>query len=182
MTEQVIIVDSMDRPKGFMPKMDAHLNGGVLHRALSVFIINPDGELLLQRRALGKYHFGGLWSNTCCTHPRPGESTLRAARRRLFEEMGIVCRLEPSFIFEYAAHCESGLTEREVDHVFSGCYSGKVMPNAAEVMDTRWIPLDALLDQVADEPSLFTPWLRLALPRYVDFADSSLNATAISAR
>ncbi|MEZ5277972.1 MAG: isopentenyl-diphosphate Delta-isomerase [Opitutaceae bacterium] len=178
--EQVILVDTQDRPMGVMSKLEAHLNGGRLHRALSVFLMNTEGELLLQRRALEKYHFPGLWSNTCCTHPRPGESTRAAAVRRLSEEMGIICDLEPAFVFRYEADCESGLTEREVDHVFSGTYSGPVDPDPGEVADYRWIPLEALADQVADEPFLFTPWLRIALPRVRRFLRSASSTSVLS--
>lgn len=166
--ENVILVDSADRPIGTISKLEAHLGEGLLHRALSVFVFNPSGDLLLQRRADSKYHFSGLWSNTCCTHPRPGESASDAARRRLGEEMGVSCDLDPIFVFQYRARCESGLIEQEIDHVFHGSYDGPVRPDPAEVSEARWIDRDTLRTEMTDRPEAFTPWFLMALPRVIE--------------
>ncbi|MEK7619489.1 MAG: isopentenyl-diphosphate Delta-isomerase, partial [Patescibacteria group bacterium] len=130
MQENCILVDETDHEIGTEEKMATH-ERGLLHRAFSVFVFNASGELLLQQRAFEKYHSAGLWTNTCCSHPRPGEETLAAAYRRLQEEMGFDCPLNEMFTFRYLAPFPNGLTENEVDHVFFGMYDGPVNPNPA---------------------------------------------------
>ena len=156
--ERVILVDKDDVECGDMEKMQAH-ERGVLHRAFSLFVFNHQGALLLQRRAHGKYHSGGLWTNTCCSHPRPGESILGAAQRRLVEEMGFVCDLTHRFTFEYRAELGNGLIEHEVDHVFSGHYEGSVSPDPVEVAEYQYVEADELARQIQAQPERFTPWL-----------------------
>ena len=156
--ERVILVDKDDVECGDMEKMQAH-EMGVLHRAFSLFVFNTQGALLLQRRAQEKYHSGGLWTNTCCSHPRPGESVLGAAQRRLVEEMGFVCDLTHQFTFEYRAELGNGLIEHEVDHVFSGHYEGSVSPDPGEVAEYQYIEVDELARQIQAQPERFTPWL-----------------------
>lgn len=162
MSERVILVDAEDTPVGTADKLAAH-RAGQLHRAFSVFVLNDDGAVLLQRRAEGKYHSGGLWSNTCCSHPRPGEATEAAARRRLEEEMGFHCTLEPAFGMVYRADVGGGLVEHEYDHVLLGRWSGEPDPDPREVADWRWVPLAALKEEVARHPRRFTYWFRVAL-------------------
>jgi isopentenyl-diphosphate delta-isomerase len=165
--EQVTLVNDDDEPAGLMPKLEAHLHGGKLHRAVSVFVRNSSGELLLQQRAITKYHCGGLWTNTCCTHPRPNEGSQDAAHRRLREEMGIACPLVERFTLRYSADCGNGLTENEIDHVFKGEYDGAVTPNPEEVDKFRWVPLDILTEDVRQRPASFAPWFRIILPRFI---------------
>lgn len=164
--EQVILVDAQDRPLGAMDKLAAHENGGVLHRAFSVFLFDPQGRWLLQKRAAGKYHFPGLWTNACCSHPRPGEATADAAHRRLREELGFDCPLAERFQFEYkATSAAEGLTEHELDHVFTGEYAGAVRFDPAEVGAVRWVAPAELEREVRAQPEAFTPWFKLALER-----------------
>lgn len=167
MQERVILVDEADVPRGECEKLAAHRAGGQLHRAFSVFVFNDQGQLLLQRRALQKYHFGGLWTNTCCSHPRPGETTVAAAQRRLTEELGFTVPLVAQGHFVYRAHDpKSDLTEHELDHVFYGNFSGEPVPSPEEVMDWRWQTLEAVEAELHAYPERFTPWFPLAL-RYV---------------
>ena len=164
--ERVILVDADDRELGAMDKLAAHENGGVRHRAFSVFIVDGQGRWLLQKRAAGKYHFPGLWTNACCSHPRPGEDTAAAAHRRLREELGFDCPLEERFRFEYKATSEAeGLTEHELDHVFTGAHAGEIRFDPAEVAAVRWTEPAALDAEVRAHPETFTPWFKLALER-----------------
>ena len=164
--EQVILVDGQDREVGSMAKLAAHQNGGVRHRAFSVFIVDARGRWLLQRRAAGKYHFPGLWTNACCSNPRPGEGTEAAAHRRLHEELGFDCPLNEKFQFEYQATSEAeGLTEHELDNVFTGVYGGEIQPNPDEVGKVRWVEPAALERELREHPEEFTPWFKLALER-----------------
>ena len=165
---EVILVDDCDQPLGSMEKLRAHREG-VLHRAVSVYLFTPAGEVLLQRRDGGKYHCGGLWSNTCCGHPLPGEDTAAAARRRLEEEMGLRCGLTPIFTLQYRLPLANGLIEHEVGHVFFGISSQTPRPNPAEVMDYRYLPMAALLDETRREPARFTPWFLLTLPAIPEY-------------
>jgi len=161
--EKVILVDEQDKPLGLMEKMEAH-EKAVLHRAFSVFIFDTQGSMLLHRRALEKYHSGGLWTNACCSHPRDGESTESAAHRRLMEEMGFDCEIKHRFHFVYKAELDQGLTEYELDHVFTGVYEGPIKANAAEVMDHRYISIQDLLLEIDKSPENYTEWFKIALP------------------
>ena len=162
--EEVILVNENDVETGVMEKMEAH-HKGALHRAFSVFVFNDKNEMLLQQRAFSKYHSGGLWTNSCCSHPRPGEETLEAATRRLKEEMGFETALHKIFDFTYKAHFENGLTEHEFDHVFSGHYNGVVHPNPDEVCGFEWLSMDAIGARLEQNPSEFTAWFRIAFPK-----------------
>ena len=167
MIEHVILVDKNDRPIGQQEKQKAH-ELAQCHRAFSVFIyrINAQNEIeiLLQQRHLEKYHCGGLWTNTCCGHPRPGETTLAAATRRLFEEMGIQSELSEVGVFHYIAPFDNGLTENEVDHVFIGTmHNDVIIPHAEEIHAYRWINAKDLKAELQENSPLFTPWLQQAL-------------------
>jgi isopentenyl-diphosphate delta-isomerase len=161
--DYVITVDEQDLATGTEEKLTAHVRG-VLHRAFSVFVFNDAGELLLQQRAKDKYHSGGLWTNTCCSHPKPGEDTLGAAHRRLAEEMGFDCELRYLRPFRYEAQMDNGLIENELDHLYTGICSHPIHPNPSEVMDYRYLSLQAIKKWVAREPRAFTAWFRLILP------------------
>lgn len=164
MEEQMVMVDEADNVLGTMGKMQAHREG-VLHRAISVFILNGNGEMLLQKRALSKYHSPGLWTNTCCTHPRLHESYADCARRRLKEEMGIITVLRPSFSFIYKGDVENGLTEHELDHVFVGQYEGPVNFDPAEVAACTFAPLSDVRKRLEERPEEFTIWFRAIFER-----------------
>lgn len=167
MEELVVLVDEKDTPIGLMEKMEAHRKGA-LHRAFSVFIFNSQGELLLQQRALDKYHSGGKWTNTCCSHPRDGESTLDAAKRRLDEEMGLSCDLEYRFHFQYKATFENGLTEHEIDHVFFGYTDSVPQLNSQEVADYRYVSLPELQQSIKNQPERYTPWFKICFDRVAE--------------
>ena len=160
----MILVDKNDVQKGTMEKMEAHKQG-LLHRAFSVFIFNSNGEFLLQQRAPGKYHNGGLWTNTCCSHPFPGEDILNAAYRRLSEEMGFSTKLTPAFNFIYNATFDNGLTEHEFDHVFTGIYDGEIRVDKTEVSDFCYKKLKDITDSVQTHPQKYTEWFKIALPQ-----------------
>lgn len=162
--EQVVLVDEQDHPVGVAPKLDAH-RSGALHRAFSVVVLNRRGEVLLQRRALGKYHSGGLWSNTCCGHPRPDEAVEAAAARRLREEMGLDCTLERRGAFTYRAELDDALVEHEYDHVLVGTTSDDPAPDPDEAMEWEWTNVQALARRVALEPERYTAWLPLVLAK-----------------
>ncbi|HYE53838.1 MAG TPA: isopentenyl-diphosphate Delta-isomerase [Chitinophagaceae bacterium] len=163
MSDQVILVNENDEPVGAMDKMEAHRQAK-LHRAFSVFIFNGSGEMLLQQRADGKYHSGGLWTNACCSHPAPGEETLPAANRRLREEMGFNTPIVKIFDFVYKATFANGLTEYEYDHVFLGVYSGDISPDPAEVQDYCHKSLNEIREDMADNPDMYTAWFHIAIP------------------
>jgi isopentenyl-diphosphate delta-isomerase len=164
MGEQVILVDEHDRELGAVEKLQAHRDGA-LHRAFSVFVFDAAGRLLLQRRARAKYHSGGLWSNTACGHPRPGEATAAAARRRLREEMGFDCELREAFDFIYRAELAGGLVEHEFDHVFVGRFDGAPAPDATEVEGWRRATLEELREDLRLRPDDYSFWLGVALER-----------------
>jgi isopentenyl-diphosphate delta-isomerase len=154
----VVLVDPDDVVIGAAPKLEAHREGW-LHRAVSVVLFDDTGRLLIQRRADGKYHSGGLWSNTCCGHPKPGESVVEAAKRRLRQELGIAdCALTSATEFVYYARVTDGLVEHELDHVLVGEWTGEVRPEPSEVSAIRWIDRPTLLGELADRPSRFTAW------------------------
>jgi isopentenyl-diphosphate delta-isomerase len=163
----VVTVNEKDEETGTMEKMEAHQKG-ILHRAFSIFILNRKGELLLQQRAEHKYHSGSLWTNTCCSHPMPGEGTTDAAVRRLREEMGIVTELQPMFSFLYKAEVGNGLVEHELDHVFCGVYDGECAPDPEEVMNHRYMALPELEKWIDETPQNFTTWMRIVFPRFCD--------------
>lgn len=160
----VILVDEQDRPLGTMKKMEAHKKG-VLHRAFSVFIFNDKGELLLQKRASSKYHSAGLWTNTCCSHPYPGEETLAAANRRLKEEMGMDTLLIHKTSFIYKTEFDNGLTEHEFDHVFVGNYNESPILDEDEAEDYRWVSLPDVKKEIQNSPQNFTSWFKIAIER-----------------
>ena len=164
--EQVILVDESDRQIGIAEKLAAH-QSGQLHRAFSIFILNSQGQLLLQKRAQHKYHSGGLWTNTCCSHPRPDESLTDATQRRLTEEMGITCELTELFSFIYRAELDRGLIEYEFDHVFLGYSDRPPILNPDEAEDWQWIDLPKLQADIRDRPSVYTYWLRDCCDRFV---------------
>ena len=177
--EEVILVDAADRPIGFEEKLAAHRNGGRLHRAFSIFIFNRRGEMLLQRRSTRKYHFGGVWCNTCCGHPRPGELLEDSVHRRLREELGFDTELRKAFSFIYtAADAASGLTERELDHVFAGEFEGVPRPRPEEIDELRWVACDDVVRDVAVRPERYAPWLAIAIERM----EASRRASNLPAR
>jgi isopentenyl-diphosphate delta-isomerase len=161
-SERVVLVDGEDRQVGTAPKQAVHLDGS-LHRAFSVFVFDSAGNTLLQRRAAAKYHSGGLWSNTCCGHPRPGETTPVAARRRLREEMGFDCPLQPAVSFLYRRDLENGLIEHEFDHILVGQFDGTPVPNPEEVEDWRWAALSVVATDMIANPQLYSVWFPIAL-------------------
>ncbi len=164
MQERVILVDRLDREIGTEEKLKAH-HEGKLHRAFSIFIFNAKGELLLQKRAETKYHSGGLWTNTCCSHPRLGEAYHDAARRRLNEEMGFDCELTELFSFIYYIKLENNLFEHELDHVFVGRYNRQPIPNPDEVDDWKWMNIDTLKRDIGENSNHYTHWFKLILNR-----------------
>lgn len=178
MQERVILVDRLDREIGTEEKLKAHREGK-LHRAFSVFIFNAKGELLLQKRAETKYHSGSLWTNTCCSHPRPGESRYCAARRRLNEEMGFDSELTELFSFIYHTKLENNLFEHELDHVFVGIFEGRPIPNPDEVDDWKWIKVDALERDVRENSQNYTYWLKLVLNRVLKQYDKVTSQTLV---
>ena len=164
MTDNVILVDVGDAVIGQMEKMEAHRKGE-LHRALSILVFNSDGEILLQQRAFSKYHTPGLWSNTACSHPRPGEVSLEAATRRLGEEMGFTTGLIESFSFVYKAHFENGLVEHEYDHVFFGTFDGVPIINPEEANDYKWVKPTVLMEDMRSTPDRYTVWFRIIMEK-----------------
>jgi len=166
--EAVILVDQNDRQLGMMPKMEAH-EKGVLHRAFSVFIVNEKQELLLQQRAKSKYHSPGLWTNTCCSHQRDGESTLAAGKRRLREEMGLEVPLKELFSFIYKAPFDNGLTEHEFDHVLLGFSEATPNINMEEVEDWKWMSLKAIQEDIKVQPKNYTEWFKIIFDRFYNY-------------
>jgi len=163
--EKVILVNRKDDQLGLMGKMEAHRKG-LLHRAFSVFVFNNKGEMLLQQRALDKYHSPGLWTNTCCSHQREGESNVGAGKRRLEEEMGFSCELEEMFWFIYKAGFDNGLTEHELDHVMKGHYDQDPVINEDEVASFRWMLPEAVRRDIAEHPELYTEWFKIIFKEY----------------
>ena len=160
MKEQVILVDEQDNPIGLMEKIEAH-EKALLHRAFSVFVFNSKGELMLQQRAKEKYHSPLLWTNTCCSHQRSGESNIAAGKRRLHEEMGFSCELEEVFSFIYKAPFDNGLTEHELDHVMVGFYEEDPVVNPEEVASFKWMDLEAVKTDIEKNPDQFTAWFKI---------------------
>ena len=171
---KVILVNELDQSVGEAEKMEAHRKA-LLHRAFSVFIFNSRGEMLLQQRALHKYHSGGLWSNACCSHPEPGEDTAAAACRRLDEEMGIKTKLNKLFHFVYKAEFENNLTEYELDHVFAGEYDGEVNLSPDEAADFCYKEMKDLEFSLKLHPQKYTAWFHLAFPRVKNWWEMQYN-------
>ncbi len=167
-------MNEKDMEMGTMEKMEAHVKG-LLHRAFSIFIFNTKGEFLLQQRALGKYHNGGIWSNTCCSHPLPGEDILNAANRRLFEEMGFSTALLPAFNFIYNTNFSNGLTEHEFDHVFTGIYDGEIKADKAEVNDYCFKKIEDIETSMETHPQKYSEWFKIALPQIKLFHQKKFN-------
>lgn len=166
--DNVILVDEHDIEIGYMEKMEAHIEGK-LHRAFSVFIFNQKGEMLLQQRALKKYHSGGLWTNACCSHPKPNEATIDAAHRRLKEEMGFDTPLIKAFDFKYKANFSNGLTEYEFDHVYVGYYDGKIISNFEEVENYAYKSIESIDEWLTEQVDSFTEWFVIAFPKMVEW-------------
>ncbi len=164
MKQYVVLVDKNNRRIGVEEKIKAHKEGK-LHRAFSIFVFNSKGKLLLQQRAKTKYHSGGLWSNTVCSHPRPNETYRQAIHRRLKEEMGFDCRLEKLFCFTYRADFQNGLIENEYDCVFAGRFDGHPKPNPEEVTAYRWISMKHLKKEIDGRPEKYSFWLKIALKK-----------------
>lgn len=168
MTEElVILVNENDEQIGLMPKMEAH-EKGVLHRAFSVFIFNNRQELMLQQRAFSKYHSPGLWTNTCCSHQREGETTLEAGKRRLMEEMGFETNLSETTSFIYKAPFDNGLTEYEFDHILVGTYTQDPKINPSEVANWKWMPLDEVKKDIENNPQEYTAWFKIIFDKFYE--------------
>jgi len=163
--EQVVLVDEHDNPIGLMPKLEAHQKA-VLHRAFSVFVLNDQNELMLQQRALHKYHSPGLWTNTCCSHQRSGESNIQAGTRRLQEEMGFTTQLTELTSFIYKAPFDNGLTEHELDHIMIGRYNDSPTINPDEVASWKWMPIEEVKLDVSAHPEHYTVWFVIIFERF----------------
>lgn len=163
----LVLVNESDEPIGVMEKMEVHRKA-LLHRAFSVFVFNQAGEMLLQKRAITKYHSGGLWTNTCCSHPYASETLVQAAQRRLMEELGFQTDVHPAFSFIYKAALDNDLTEYEFDHVLIGIYNGEIFPDPAEVSDYAYKTMSLLKKELTEYPDRFTAWFRLAFPMLED--------------
>jgi isopentenyl-diphosphate Delta-isomerase len=163
--ENVVLVDENDGEVGTGEKLATHLEGK-LHRAVSVFLFNEQRQLMIQQRAHSKYHSGGLWTNTCCGHPRPGELPIDAAKRRLREEMGIQCELQKVFHFIYKAPLDNAITEYELDHVFIGHFNGTAEPDPEEACDWKWVDRNTLEQEILDHPERFTAWFKIIWKEY----------------
>ena len=163
--ELVVLVTEKDEEIGSAEKLAAHQQN-LLHRAFSIFIHNGKDEILLQKRAPSKYHSGGLWTNTCCSHPRPNENLIAAGRRRLQEEMGFTTELVAKFFFVYQAELANNLSEHELDHILVGQYNGQIAPNSDEVSEVKWLSIQELIHDVKTNPSLYTIWLQLIINQY----------------
>jgi isopentenyl-diphosphate Delta-isomerase len=175
MKETVILVNELDQEVGAMEKMRAH-ELGKLHRAISIFIFNEKGELLLQKRASSKYHSGGLWTNTCCSHPRPGETTIDAAIRRLYEEMGICSDLYHAFSFTYKAPFDNGLTEHEFDHVFLGSSQAFPQLNPEEAEGFDYVTIPEVIKDMDKNPEQYTEWFKIAIHEVQDHLKKRISA------
>ena len=165
--EKVILVNEQDKQIGLMPKMEAH-EKALLHRAFSVFVFNDNNDLIQQQRALTKYHSPGLWTNTCCSHQREGETNISAGKRRLMEEMGFITDLKESISFIYKAPFDNGLTEHEYDHVLLGTYNGIPNINTEEVADWKWMPLEDVKVDISLRPELYTAWFKVIFEKFYE--------------
>lgn len=167
MKEHVILVDEQDNQIGLMEKIEAH-EKALLHRAFSVFVFNDKNELMLQQRAAEKYHSPLLWTNTCCSHQREGETNLAAGKRRLQEEMGFVCDLKEVFSFIYKAPFDNGLTEHELDHVMIGKFNEEPNINREEVESYKWMTLEAVKKDIEETPEIYTAWFKIIFKESYD--------------
>ena len=165
MEEKVILVDKNDTQVGLMPKLDAHKKG-ILHRAFSVFILNNNNEIMLQKRAYNKYHSAGLWTNTCCSHQREGENSIEAGKRRLEEEMGFETELKIITSFIYKVKFENGLTEHELDYLLIGKYFKSPVINKQEVADWKWMKIDLIADDIKLNPNNYTSWFKIIFDKF----------------
>jgi isopentenyl-diphosphate Delta-isomerase len=165
MPEQIILVDENDNEIGSGEKLAVHQKAQ-LHRAFSILVFNSQRELLIQQRATDKYHCPGIWANTCCSHPRVGETILEAAHRRLPEEMGFDCPLEEKYSFIYKASFDNGLTENEFDHVLIGKYDGQIAINPKEVKNSQWISLEELKKDIAENTTKYAPWFKIIIEKF----------------
>ena len=172
--EYVILVNEKDEQIGLMPKLEAH-EKAQLHRAFSVFILNSKNEIMLQQRAVEKYHSPLLWTNTCCSHQREGETNVEAGSRRLFEEMGFRTSLKELFSFIYKAPFDNGLTEHELDHVMIGYYEENPEINKDEVEDWKWMDIDAIKVDMDKNPEIYTVWFRIIFDEFYHFLESHKN-------
>lgn len=163
--EQVILVNEKDEQIGLMPKLEAHQKA-LLHRAFSVFIFNDASELMLQQRAMHKYHSPGLWTNTCCSHQRDGESSLEAGKRRLQEEMGFTTPLRETTSFIYKAPFDNGLTEHEYDHILVGEYNDAPIINKDEVAAWKWMSLEDIKEDIIQNPNRYTEWFKIIFDKF----------------
>lgn len=168
--ENVILVNEHDEQIGLMPKLEAH-EKAILHRAFSVFILNDRNEVMLQQRARAKYHSPLLWTNTCCSHQRDGESNIEAGNRRLFEEMGFSTELKELFHFIYKAPFENGLTEHEFDHVMIGSFNGNPLINQEEVEDWKWMKIEDVKEDMARHPEIYTVWFRIIFDEFYHYLE-----------
>jgi len=165
MEENVIIVDKNDNQIGLMPKLDAHKKG-ILHRAFSVFVLNNNNEIMLQKRAYNKYHSGGLWTNTCCSHQREGENSIEAGKRRLLEEMGFETELKIITSFIYKVEFENGLTEHELDYLLIGKFFKSPVINKQEVADWKWMKIELIADDIKLNPNNYTSWFKIIFDKF----------------
>lgn len=168
--ENVILVNENDEQIGLMPKLEAH-EKAVLHRAFSVFVLNSQNEIMLQQRAHQKYHSPLLWTNTCCSHQRDGETNIQAGSRRLFEEMGFETDLKELFHFIYKAPFDNGLTEHELDHVMIGYYSGEPILNTEEVEDWKWMSIEDVQNDIQLHPEIYTVWFKIIFDQFYHFLE-----------
>ncbi|MDD3003633.1 isopentenyl-diphosphate Delta-isomerase [Flavobacterium sp.] len=168
--EQVILVNEQDEPIGLMPKLEAH-EKAILHRAFSVFILNKNNEIMLQQRASHKYHSPLLWTNTCCSHQREGETNIQAGIRRLHEEMGFVAELKELFHFIYKAPFDNGLTEHELDHVMIGYYNDEPQINTDEVENWKWMSIEAIRQDIIENPGIYTVWFKIIFNEFYHFIE-----------
>ena len=168
MPEYILLVDENDNIIGKEEKIKTHQEGK-LHRAFSIFVFNSKGELLLQKRGKSKYHSGGLWTNTCCSHQRDGETLEEAVHRRLKEEMGFDCELKEMFTFTYRIKFDNDLFENEYDHVFLGKFDGEPTPNSEEVDEWKWIDLEELKKGIRENPDNYTYWLKQSIDKVISY-------------
>jgi isopentenyl-diphosphate delta-isomerase len=168
--EKVILVNELDQQIGLMPKLEAH-EKAILHRAFSVFVLNNKNEIMLQQRARQKYHSPLLWTNTCCSHQRDGETNIQAGNRRLYEEMGFDTELRELFHFIYKAPFDNGLTEHELDHVMIGYFNGEPTINKNEVEDWKWMKIEEVKNDMLLNPSIYTVWFKIIFDEFYHFLE-----------